>query len=218
MPSRRNNIHNMLSVCRKVTPWANVRKFGMAGLIGYVIALTAVGRHREAGFGVSRHPSKLVEKMVFSQLSALMTENKSDSNCRLDSASSTLLNPRCWRCSLTCSMGLTKATLHSSLCLTSVQPLTRSTTPSCCNDCRRRSASLAWPRTGSGRSSLAASRWSSLLVTLQQRPGTVRGPPRFGPGSCAVSMSCTPLISSSLWSLFRPASNSTLTTKIQDVY
>ena len=47
----------MLGVCRKVTPYANVMKLGTVGLIGYVIALTAVGPHRLTGFGVSRHPS-----------------------------------------------------------------------------------------------------------------------------------------------------------------
>ena len=47
----------MLGVCRKVTPYANVMKLGTVGLVGYVIALTAVGPHRLTGFGVSRHPS-----------------------------------------------------------------------------------------------------------------------------------------------------------------
>jgi hypothetical protein len=53
MPSRMY----MLGVCRKVTPYANVMKLGTVGLIGYVIALTAVGPHRLTGFGVTRHPS-----------------------------------------------------------------------------------------------------------------------------------------------------------------
>ena len=53
MPSRMY----MLGVCRKVTPYANVMKLGTVGLIGYVIALTAVGPHRLTGFSVSRHPS-----------------------------------------------------------------------------------------------------------------------------------------------------------------
>ena len=52
MPSRMY----MLGVCRKVTPYANVMKLGTVGLVGYVIALTAVGPHRLTGFGVSRHP------------------------------------------------------------------------------------------------------------------------------------------------------------------
>ena len=47
----------MLGVCRKVTPYANVMKLGTVGLVGYIIALTAVGPHRLTGFGVSRHPS-----------------------------------------------------------------------------------------------------------------------------------------------------------------
>ena len=41
----------------QVTPYANVRKLGTVGLVGYVIALTTVGPHRLTGFGVSRHPS-----------------------------------------------------------------------------------------------------------------------------------------------------------------
>ena len=45
----------MLGICRQVTPYANVMKFGTVGLVGYVIALTAVGPHRLTGFGVSRH-------------------------------------------------------------------------------------------------------------------------------------------------------------------
>ena len=47
----------MLGICRQVTPYANVMKLGTVGLVGYVIALTAVGPHRLTGFGVSRHPS-----------------------------------------------------------------------------------------------------------------------------------------------------------------
>ena len=47
----------MLGICRQVTPYANVMKLGMVGLVGYVIALTAVGPHRLTGFGVSRHRS-----------------------------------------------------------------------------------------------------------------------------------------------------------------
>jgi hypothetical protein len=49
----------MLGICRQVTPYANVMKFGMVGPLGYVIALTAVGPHRlpVTGFGVSRHQS-----------------------------------------------------------------------------------------------------------------------------------------------------------------
>ena len=42
------------------TPYANVMKLGTVGLVGYVIALTAVtavGPHRLTGFGVSRHQS-----------------------------------------------------------------------------------------------------------------------------------------------------------------
>ena len=53
MPSRLY----MLGICRQVTPYANVMKFGTVGPVGYVIALTAVGPHRLTGFGVSRHPS-----------------------------------------------------------------------------------------------------------------------------------------------------------------
>ena len=53
MPSRLY----MLGICRQVTPYANVMKLGTVGLVGYVIALTAVGPHRLTGFGVSRHPS-----------------------------------------------------------------------------------------------------------------------------------------------------------------
>ena len=53
MPSRLY----MLGICRQVTPYANVMKFGTVGLLGYVIALTAVGPHRLTGFGVSRHQS-----------------------------------------------------------------------------------------------------------------------------------------------------------------
>ena len=45
----------MLGICRQVTPYANVMKFGTVGPLGYVIALTAVGPHRLTGFGVSRH-------------------------------------------------------------------------------------------------------------------------------------------------------------------
>ena len=33
----------MLGICRQVTPYANVMKLGTVGLVGYVIALTAVG-------------------------------------------------------------------------------------------------------------------------------------------------------------------------------
>ena len=47
----------MLGICRQVTPYANVIKFGTVGPLGYVIALTAVGPHRLTGFGVSRHQS-----------------------------------------------------------------------------------------------------------------------------------------------------------------
>ena len=47
----------MLGVCRKVTPRANVMKLGTVGLVGYVIALTAVGPHRLTDFGVPRDPS-----------------------------------------------------------------------------------------------------------------------------------------------------------------
>ena len=47
----------MLGICRQVTPYANVMKFGTVGPLGYVIALTAVGPHRLTGFGVSRHQS-----------------------------------------------------------------------------------------------------------------------------------------------------------------
>ena len=36
----------MLGICRQVTPCANVMKLGTVGLLGYVITLTAVGRHR----------------------------------------------------------------------------------------------------------------------------------------------------------------------------
>ena len=53
MPSRLY----MLGICRQVTPYANVMKLGTVGLVGYVIALTAVGPHRLTGFGVSRHQS-----------------------------------------------------------------------------------------------------------------------------------------------------------------
>ena len=53
MPSRLY----MLGICRQVTPYANVMKFGTVGSLGYVIALTAVGPHRLTGFGVSRHQS-----------------------------------------------------------------------------------------------------------------------------------------------------------------
>ena len=41
----------------KVTPYANVMKLGTVGLVGYVVALTAVGPHRLTGFGVSQHQS-----------------------------------------------------------------------------------------------------------------------------------------------------------------
>ena len=53
MPSRLY----MLGICRQVTPYANVMKLGTVGLVGYVIALTAVGPHQLTGFGVSRHQS-----------------------------------------------------------------------------------------------------------------------------------------------------------------
>ena len=53
MPSRLY----MLGICRQVTAYANVMKFGTVGPLGYVIALTAVGPHRLTGFGVSRHQS-----------------------------------------------------------------------------------------------------------------------------------------------------------------
>ena len=51
MPSRLY----LLGICRQVTPDANVVKLGTVCLVGYVIALTAVGPHRLTGFGVSRH-------------------------------------------------------------------------------------------------------------------------------------------------------------------
>jgi hypothetical protein len=37
--------------------YANFMKLGTVGLVGYVIALTAVGPYRLTGFGVSRHQS-----------------------------------------------------------------------------------------------------------------------------------------------------------------
>ena len=41
MPSRL--YRPMLGICRQVTPYANVMKLGTVGLVGYLIALTAVG-------------------------------------------------------------------------------------------------------------------------------------------------------------------------------
>ena len=47
----------MLGICRQVTSYADVGKFGTVGPLAYVVALTAVGPHRLTGFGVSRHQS-----------------------------------------------------------------------------------------------------------------------------------------------------------------
>ena len=47
----------MLGICWQVIPDANVMKLGTVGLVGYLIALTAVGPHRLTGFGVSQHQS-----------------------------------------------------------------------------------------------------------------------------------------------------------------
>ena len=45
----------MLGVCRKETPYANVKKIGMVGHIDYTITQIGFGRDRPSRFGVARH-------------------------------------------------------------------------------------------------------------------------------------------------------------------